>query len=44
MLLSIIIPIYNEKEKLPQLISTLKNNFSKTLLENFIEAWKKQKN
>ena len=29
MLLSIIIPIYNEKEKLPQLISTLKNNFSK---------------
>ena len=29
MLLSIIIPIYNEIEKLPQLISTLKNNFAK---------------
>ena len=29
MLLSIIIPIYNEKDKLPQLIRTLKNNFAK---------------
>ena len=29
MILSIIIPIYNEKDKLPELINTLKNNFTK---------------